>query len=90
LRSNQAEFERLVSELGELTSALDQARGNPALEDHPALAHADSALVSATEALTRVLLSEEPPEALQRATAAIADARRGVAAARAAIVRAGN
>ena len=76
--------------LGELTSALDQAQRNPAAEDHPAVAHADSALVRATEALTHVLLSEEPIQALKRAKAAIADARRGVEAAQAAMVRAGH
>jgi hypothetical protein len=90
MRSGQAALERLVSELGELTATFDQARRNSALEDHPALASADSGLVRAAEAVTRVLLSEEPVEALQMATAALADARRAVEAAHAAIIGAGH
>ena len=78
MERHQAMVDRLVIELGALSALLHDARQNPELENHPAVARAENALVAAAEALTRFLLSEIPAEV---AAAAVQFARGEVEAA---------
>lgn len=90
MRPPQAALDRFVTELGALTVALEEARYSLALQHHPAVRLADAALVDAADALTRLLLSEDPDTALQLAIASMTEAQVTVEAARAAIVAAGH
>jgi hypothetical protein len=82
----QAALDRLIADLGDLAAAIDGLRNRSSDPDHPSIARADVALIAATEAATLVVLSTHPAQALERAAAALTEARREFEVARVAVL----